>query len=280
MPQKKYVAYEGCDLTMLLVIDVGNTNIVMGIYEGTRLLKDWRVRTEKNTTADEFNVLATSLFSQGGMNPEKINKTIISCVVPPMVTILDGFCRKYLGHVPQWIDAGSYSRMPILYSNPSEVGADRIVNSVAAYEKYQTCLIVIDFGTATTFDAISQKGEYLGGAISPGIMISAEILFQKASKLPRVEIFKPPEHVIGKTTSESIQSGIIFGYAGLVDGIVNRMKKQLGFDARVIATGGLAGIMFKVSETIDAVEKNLTLEGLRIISEAFQVSHKTTDTVV
>jgi type III pantothenate kinase len=254
---------------MLFVIDVGNTNTVMGIYEGLKLVKDWRIRTEKNTTADEFNVLATNLFSQGGIRPGNIEKTVISCVVPPMVTILDGFCRKYLGHAPQWVDARSYKKMPILYSNPSEVGADRIVNSVAAYEKYQTSLIVIDFGTATTFDAISGKGEYLGGAISPGIMISAEILFQKASKLPRVEIFMPPEHVIGKNTAESMQSGIIFGYAGLVDGIVNRMKNEMGSNARVIATGGLAGLMFKVSETIETVEKDLTLEGLRIISQGF-----------
>lgn len=254
---------------MLFVIDVGNTNIVMGIYEGLKLVKDWRIRTERNTTADEFNVLATNLFSQGGMHPGNIEKTIISCVVPPMVTILDGFCRKYLAHTPHWVDARSYKKMPILYSNPSEVGADRIVNSVAAYEKYQTSLIVIDFGTATTFDAISEKGEYLGGAISPGIMISAEILFQKASKLPRVEILMPPDHVIGKNTAESIQSGIIFGYAGLVDGIVNRMKNGMSNKARVIATGGLAGLMFKVSETIETVEKNLTLEGLRIISQGF-----------
>ena len=253
---------------MLLVIDVGNTNIVMGIYEAETLVKDWRIRTERNTTADEFNVLASNLFSQGGMSFEKIEKTIISCVVPPMVTILDGFCRKYLGHTPHWVDAHSYKKMPILYSNPLEVGADRIVNSVAAFEKYHTSLIVIDFGTATTFDAISEKGEYLGGAISPGIMISAEILFQKASKLPRVEIFMPPQNVIGKNTAESIQSGIIFGYAGLVDGIVNRMKKQMGENTRIIATGGLASLIFKVSETIETVEKDLTLEGLRIISQA------------
>lgn len=266
-------------LNMLLVIDVGNTNIVMGIYDGSRLVKDWRIRTEKNTTADEFNVLATNLFSQDKTYPKKIKKTIISCVVPPMVTILDGFCRKYLGHAPHWVDARSYTRMPILYDNPLEVGADRIVNSVAAYEKYRTGLIVIDFGTATTFDAISENGEYLGGAISPGIMIAAEILFQKASKLPRVEIFKPPEHVIGKSTSESIQSGIIFGYAGLVDGIVNRMKKNLADGTRVIATGGLAGLMFKVSETIEVVEKDLTLEGLRIISGAIQITHESADAV-
>ncbi len=253
---------------MLLVIDVGNTNTVMGVYSGKRLASSWRVRTERDTTADEFNVLATNLFLQAGLEIEKIDRTVISSVVPPMAPILDGFCRKRLGHGPKWVNAKSYKRMPILYSNPAEVGADRIVNSVAAYEKYKTSLIVIDFGTATTFDAVSPKGEYLGGAISPGIMIASESLFQKASKLPRVEIFTPPENVIGKDTAESIQSGIIFGYAGLVDGIVARMKKAMGESTKVIATGGLAGLMFKVAESIEAVEGDLTLEGLRIISEA------------
>ncbi len=253
---------------MLLVIDVGNTNIVMGVYDGHKLVGSWRVRTERNTTSDEFDVLATNLFLQAGLEIKSIERTIISSVVPPMAPILDGFCRKRLGSSPQWVNAKSYKRMPILYSNPAEVGADRIVNSVAAYEKYKTALIVIDFGTATTFDAISRKGEYLGGAISPGIMIASESLFQRASKLPRVEIFTPPQNVIGKDTAESIQSGIIFGYAGLVDGIVARMKKEMGGAAKVIATGGLAGLMFKVAESIEAVEGDLTLEGLRIISEA------------
>jgi type III pantothenate kinase len=185
-----------------------------------------------------------------------------------MVTILDSFCRKYLHHAPHWVDARSYSGMPILCSNPSEVGADRIVNAVAAYEKYKRGLIVIDFGTATTFDSISERGEYLGGAISPGIMISAEALFRKASKLPRVEIFVRPQTVIGKDTADSIKSGIIYGYAGLVDGIVRRMKIEMGSDPKVIATGGLAPLMQNVSETIEAVEPDLTLEGLRIISQS------------
>ncbi|MBU2623145.1 MAG: type III pantothenate kinase [Proteobacteria bacterium] len=251
---------------MLLVIDVGNTNIVMGIYDGSRLVKDWRIRTEHNTTEDEFNVLVMGLFATGCINPESIGKTIISCVVPPLVIILDSFCRKYLGHAPHWVDARSYPAMPILTNNPSEVGADRIVNSVAAYEKYKSSLIVIDFGTATTFDAISEKGEYLGGAISPGIMIAAEALFMKASKLPRVEIFLQPEKVIGRDTAESMKSGIIFGYAGLVDGMVIRMKAEMGTNPKVIATGGLSPLMFKVSNTIDAIEPDLTLEGLRIIS--------------
>ncbi len=251
---------------MLLVIDVGNTNTVMGIYHDETLVKDWRIRTERKTTEDEFNVIVTSLFAIGGIDAGAIRQTVISCVVPPMVTILDSFCRKYLGHVPQWVDARSYTRMPILINNPSELGADRIVNSVAAYHKYGRSLIIIDFGTATTFDVVSQKGEYLGGAISPGIMIASEALFREASKLPRVEIFEPPENVVGKDTAGSIKSGIIFGYAGLVDGIVGRIKSQMDTVPMVLATGGLAPLMANVAESIEKVESSLTLEGLRIIS--------------
>ncbi|RZB34076.1 MAG: type III pantothenate kinase [Desulfobacteraceae bacterium Eth-SRB2] len=251
---------------MLLVIDIGNTHTVIGVYDGRHLVKNWRIRTERRTTEDEFNILASNLFSKSNINSKKISKTIISCVVPPMVTILDSFCRKYLGHAPHWVDAMSASNLPICYKNPSEVGADRIVNAVAAFHKYQTSLVIIDFGTATTFDSISEKGEYLGGAISPGIMIASEALFMKASKLPRVEIFVPPKSVIGKDTASSIKAGIIFGYAGLVDGMVRRMKIEMGTNPRVIATGGLAELMYQVSETIEVVEPALTLEGLRIIS--------------
>ncbi|CAN2039990.1 Type III pantothenate kinase [Candidatus Magnetomoraceae bacterium gMMP-15] len=251
---------------MLLVIDVGNTNTVLGIYDDERLVHDWRVRTERNTTEDEFHVLAASLFGTAGVNLSQINKTIISSVVPPMVNILDSFCRKYLGHAPHWVDVNSVS-MPILYKNPAEVGADRIVNAVAAFNKYKTSLVVIDFGTATTFDCISETGAYLGGAISPGIMIGSEALFRTASRLPRVEIFTPPENVIGKDTHESIKSGIIYGYAGLVDGIISRIRDEMNSQPKVIATGGLARLMFDVSKTIEAVEESLTLEGLRLISQ-------------
>jgi type III pantothenate kinase len=253
---------------MLLVIDVGNTNTVIGVYEDKRLVRNWRIRTERRTTEDEFNILAKNLFHEGHITSKNIKKTIISCVVPPMVTILDSFCRKYLGHAPLWVDATSAPKLPIRYKNPSEVGADRIVNAVGAFHKYRTSLIVIDFGTATTFDAISEKGEYLGGAISPGIMIASEALFIKASKLPRVEIFIPPKSVIGKDTASSIKAGIIFGYAGLVDGMVKRMKNEMGTHPRIIATGGLADLICQVSETIELVEPNLTLEGLRIISNS------------
>lgn len=251
---------------MLLVIDIGNTNIVMGVYDGAHLLKDWRIRSEKNITEDEFNLLVSNLFAGSNIDINKIDNTIISCVVPPIEAILDSFCQKHLGHVPYWVDA-STAGMPILYSNPAEVGADRIVNAVAGFHKYKTSLIVVDFGTATTFDAISTKGEYLGGAISPGIMISSEALFEKTSKLPRVEIFKPPERVIGKDTASSMKSGIIYGYAGLVDGIVRRMKTEIGNNPKIIATGGLAKIMAEVCESIDLVDTSLTLEGLRIIYE-------------
>ena len=251
---------------MLLVIDIGNTNTVMGLYEGRRLVDDWRVRTERNMTEDEFYILVTSLFGRNKIEAWDIEKTVISCVVPPMTRALNLFCRKYLNHEPHWVDAKSTPTIPILVDNPSEVGADRIVNAIAAYQKYKTSMIVIDFGTATTFDVISEKGEYLGGAISPGIKISAEALYHKASKLPRIE-FTPPESVIGKNTDNSMKSGIICGYGALVDGMVHRIKSEMGTDPKVIATGGLASVIQDVSETIETIEPNLTLEGLRILGE-------------
>jgi type III pantothenate kinase len=254
---------------MLLVIDVGNTNIVMGIFQAQELVQNWRIRTERNTTEDEFFVLATNLFARSHIKASHINQSIISCVVPPMVEILEAFCHKYLGHAPKWVNARSYPGMPIRVPNPNEVGADRIVNAVAAYKRHNTAMIVIDFGTATTFDVISTAGEYLGGAISPGIGIAAEALFRNASKLPRVEILAPPDTVVGKDTSSSIQSGIIFGYAALVDGMVARIRQEMPCKLKVIATGGLANLLAQVSQTIDVVEPNLTLEGLRIISNAW-----------
>ena len=257
---------------MLLVIDVGNTNIVLGVYQNDLLIKNWRIRTERNITEDEFHILAHNLFQGSQIHSHHIDRTIISCVVPPLVNILDAFCQKYLHHAPVWVDARSFTGMPILYTNPGEVGADRIVNAVAAYHKYRTSLIIIDFGTATTFDVVSEKGEYLGGAITPGIMISAEALFKNASKLPRVEIFTAPPRVIGKDTASSIQSGIIYGYAGLVDGMVVRLKEEMGTSPRIIATGGLSVLMAGVSRTIEAVESDLTLEGLLIISH--QMNHQ------
>ncbi len=252
---------------MLLVIDVGNTNTVIGVYDGEDLKHDWRIRTVRDATADEFNVLANALFSDKGVNRSKIEKIVISSVVPSAVPILNAFCERYLGLTPVWINPDSVKKlMPILYNNPNEVGADRIVNAVAAYKKYKTALIIIDFGTATTFDVISEKGEYLGGAIVPGVMISSDALFQKASRLPRVEIFKAPEKVIGKDTIDSIKSGIIHGNASMVDGMVERMTKEMSSTPRVLATGGLAPLISGLSKTIEKVEQSLTLEGLRIIS--------------
>ncbi len=252
---------------MLLVIDVGNTNTVIGVYDKEVLKEDWRIRTVRDNTADEFNVLANALFSDKGIDPGSITKTVISSVVPSSVRILNDFCDRYLKLTPLWIDPASVKRlMPILYKNPNEVGADRIVNAVAAYDKYKSALIIVDFGTATTFDAITEKGEYLGGAIAPGVMISAEALFQRASRLPRVEIFKAPERVIGDETIKSIKSGIIYGNAAMVDGMVARMKVEMNAEPTIIATGGLAPLIAGVSLTIEAVDQSLTLNGLRIIS--------------
>jgi type III pantothenate kinase len=255
---------------MLLAIDIGNTNTVIGVYDGDRLIHYWRLRTEKDATEDEFHLLIKNLFLSEGAKVGSVTGTIISCVVPPMVNILETFCTKYLRHEPLWVDAATFKEMPILYDNPKEVGADRIVNAVAAFHKYHTSLVVVDFGTATTFDCVSQEGAYLGGAISPGVLISSEALFQKASRLPRVEIFVRPKSVIAKDTIGSMNAGIIYGYAGLVDGIVRRIKKEMGQASKVIATGGLAELMAEVAETIEAVEPHLTLEGLRIIYDKVQ----------
>ncbi len=252
---------------MLLVIDVGNTNTVIGVYSDDTLEHDWRIRTIRDTTADEFNILANSLFADKNLKREKIEKTIISSVVPSAVPILNAFCERYLKLSPIWINPDSVKKlMPILYNNPNEVGPDRIVNAIAAYDIYKTAMIIIDFGTATTFDVISSKGEYLGGAIVPGVMISSEALFQKASRLPRVEIFKAPGRVIGKDTIESIKSGIIYGNAAMVDGMVERIAKEMETKPKILATGGLAPLIADVSQTIEKIEQSLTLYGLKIIS--------------
>jgi type III pantothenate kinase len=250
---------------LLFAVDVGNTNTVLGVYEGERLLRSFRIRTEREATEDELFVTLTGLFAAARLDLASVGATAVSCVVPPVRILIETFCRKYLGHAPLWVSAETDTGMPILYGNPAEVGADRIVNAVAAFAKHQSALIVIDFGTATTFDCISERGEYLGGAISPGIGIAAEALFARASKLPRVELFKPPLAAIGKDTAGSMQSGILFGYAGLVDGLVARLKKEMGGAPKVIATGGLAPLMAGVSPCIEGVEGELTLEGLRII---------------
>ena len=251
---------------MLLVIDVGNTNTVLGLYRGTDLLRSWRLHTDKARTADEWAMTAHELFSLAGLHFTDVGNVIISCVVPPVLAALEGLCRNYFRGEPLVVGPGIRTGMPILYDNPREVGADRIVNAVAAHARLRRSLIVVDFGTATTFDVISARGEYLGGAISPGLAISAEALYQRASKLPRVEITSPPQ-VIAKNTVNSMQAGLFYGYVGLVDGIVTRMKQELRDAPYVLATGGLAGLVAPCSQTIDEVDPDLTLEGLRIIFE-------------
>jgi type III pantothenate kinase len=250
---------------MLFCIDIGNTNILLGVTNENTLLKHWRIRTEKDVTSDELGILVNTLFQSAGIKMGDVKDTIVSCVVPPLINTIEEFCLRYLNTSPMIVGPGIKTGMQIKYDNPKEVGADRIVNAVGAYEKYHTALVVVDFGTATTFDYISSKGEYMGGAIAPGVLISCEALFQKASKLPRVEIFARPKTVLAKDTISSMNVGIIYGYAGLVDGIVNRMKKESGEALTVVATGGLAPIICDVSETIDHVEEFLTLDGLMSI---------------
>lgn len=249
---------------MLLVIDVGNTNTVLGLYEDDELIHDWRIRTVVDHTVDEYGMLIYNLYKNSKVKPKAIKAIIISCVVPPMLNILEPLCRKYFDVKPIIVEPGIKTGMPILYDNPREVGADRIVNAVAAYEKYGGDIIIVDFGTATTFDYVSKKGEYMGGCIAPGIMISSEALFSKAAKLPRVEIGKP-KSVIGKDTVSSMQAGILFGYAGLVDGLVERIKSEVRSEPKVLATGGLAKIIASETKSIQIVDEMLTLEGLRIL---------------
>ncbi len=252
---------------MLLVIDVGNTNTVLGLYDGDKLVHDWRIRTESDHTIDEYGVLILNLYHSSRLKLNEIKAVkaiIISCVVPPMLNILEPLCVKYFNVKPLIVGPGIKTGMPIFYDNPREVGADRIVNAVAAFDKYRKESIIVDFGTATTFDYISAKGEYMGGCIAPGIVISSEALFERASKLPRVE-FSRPKTVITKDTISAMQAGIMFGYAGLVDGIVERMKAEVKSKPLVIATGGLAKVVAPETKCIDKIEEMLTLEGLRII---------------
>ena len=254
---------------MLLVIDVGNTNTVVGLFDEEQLLHDWRIRTEIDHTIDEYGVLIYNLYQSSRMKAKEmkaVNAIIISCVVPPMLNILEPLCVKYFNIKPLIVGPGIKTGMPIFYDNPREVGADRIVNAVAAFKKYQKESIIVDFGTATTFDYVSPKGEYMGGCIAPGIVISSEALFARASKLPRVE-FSKPKTIITKDTVSAIQAGIMFGYAGLVDGIVDRMKAETKTKPLVIATGGLARVVAQETKSIDKIDEMLTLDGLRIIYE-------------
>lgn len=251
---------------MLLVIDVGNTNIVLGVYDGEKLLDNWRISTDRNRTTDEYGGSIMNLLIHNGLKPEDIKAVIISSVVPPLMPALERVSLRYFKVAPIIVGPGIKTGIDIRYDNPKEVGADRIVNAVAAYAKYKGPLIVIDFGTATTYCAIQNDGEYCGGAIAPGIGVSAEALFQRAAKLPRIEI-KNPGHVICRNTVASMQSGILFGYVGQVEGLVQRIKREMKEEPKVIATGGLATLIAKETDCIDHVEPLLTLEGLRLIYE-------------
>jgi type III pantothenate kinase len=251
---------------VLLAIDVGNTNTVLGAYEGAKLRHHWRIETSHTRTSDEYGILVRQLFAAAGLDPAHVDAVAISSVVPPLSFTLEGMSLRYFKVKPLFVGPGVKTGMPILYENPREVGADRVVNAVAAYERWRCGLVVVDFGTATTFDAVSPKGEYLGGAIAPGIAISMEALFRSASKLPRVEFTRPPQ-VVGKNTVASIQSGVVYGYVGLVDGICERMSEELGFSPKVVATGGLAPLIAGISKAISEVDEHLTLEGLRLLHE-------------
>ncbi len=250
---------------MLMVIDVGNTNTVLGIFRGEELLHNWRLMTERERTADEWGVLIRTLFHLGDIPNESVAAILISSVVPPARPALEEMSLRYFGIQSTFVEPTMNLGMPVRYSPPSDVGADRIVNGIAAYAAFGGPVIVVDFGTATTFDLISPMGEYMGGVIAPGIGISAEALFLRAARLPRVEL-RQPAQVVGSTTVSSMQSGLYWGYAGLVDGILRKMKQEAE-DPYVVSTGGLAELIFPACEEIDSVEKNLTLEGMRLIHE-------------
>ena len=251
---------------MLLVIDVGNTNTVFGIYAGRELRGPWRLSTSRTQTADEYGILVRNLLALDGMRRESVRHMMVASVVPPLNGVLEEMARKYFDLQPVFLGPGTRTGMAIHYDNPQEVGADRIANSVAAHEKYGGPCIVVDFGTAVTFDVVSAKGEYMGGVIAPGIGVAAEALFQRAARLPRVEI-REPEMLIGVNTVSSMQSGLFYGAVGMVDGILDRLCAALGTNAKVVATGGQADLVAGALRYKPPVDPSLTLEGLRIIHE-------------
>jgi len=251
---------------LILVFDVGNTNTVIGVYDREKLLNHWRIRTNPQRTCDEYGILLRSLLENDKLNLKDIKSVVISSVVPTLMMELEWMSRKFFACRPLVIGPGVKSGLAIKYENPREVGADRVVNAVAAYDKYGGPLIIVDFGTATTFCVVSAKGEYLGGAIAPGIIISTEALVSKAAKLPRVELQRP-RSLIGKNTVSSMQAGIMYGFVGQVEGIITRMKTEIETVPQVIATGGLAAVIARETDVIDTVDEFLTLDGLRLIYE-------------
>jgi type III pantothenate kinase len=251
---------------MLLVVDIGNTNIALGLFKGNNLIQHWKIRTERDKTCDEYGIVLLNLLSLTHLDAESIKSVIISSVVPPLTPVFQELGQNLFKMKPLVVGPGLKTGMPILYENPQEVGADRVAASVAAFEKYGGPAIVVDFGTATTFDAVSAKGEYLGGSIAPGIQIAAEALYLKTAKLPRIEI-KKPQHAIGRTTVTSMQSGLYFGYIGLVSNIIKEFSKELGEDIKVVATGSFASQIYPDLELIEYLEPFLVLEGLRIIHD-------------
>jgi type III pantothenate kinase len=249
---------------MLLCIDIGNTNITLGLYEGETLGPRWRIRTIHDKMPDEYGILIDQLFRHQGVSPEDVTGVALASVVPPLTPTFEQACQAHLGQAPFIVDSGVRTGVSIRYDTPREVGADRVVDAAAVKALYGLPACVVDFGTATTFDAVSKEGDYLGGAIAPGIGIAAQALFERTAKLPRVELTRPPS-VIGRNTPHSIQSGLLFGYVGLVEGMVARFKAELGPETGVVATGGLAEVIARETDVIDVVDPWLTLEGLRIV---------------
>lgn len=251
---------------LLILVDAGNTNTVFGVYRGDDLVGSMRLATEGKRTADEYVALLLPLFQRAGLEPSEAEAVLISSVVPPLRGTLDHLSRRLFGLAPTFVDAATHTGIEVHYDNPAEVGADRIVNAVAALERYGAPVVVVDFGTATTFDVVDDTGAYIGGIIAPGASISAEALFAKASRLYRVDICRPPE-LIGRTTATAMQSGIYYGYIGLVDGILERLKAELPGLRTVVATGGLAELISGDCRHIDSVDQMLTLAGLKLIYE-------------